>query len=67
MALAASAAVLTRRSPAMTEFIQLFAALVAAIVVGAVFSLIDADAAIASAPVGAGAIHSVICGGGWCG
>ncbi|WP_157234784.1 hypothetical protein [Methylosinus sp. LW4] len=49
----------------MTEFVQLFAALLAAIVIGAVFSLFNAEAAIASAP--AGAVHSVICGGGWCG
>lgn len=49
----------------MTEFAQLFAALLAAIVIGAVFSLFDAE--VASAPFGAGAVHSVICGGGWCG
>jgi hypothetical protein len=67
MAFAADAAVPTRRKPAMTEFAQLFAALVAAIVIGAVFSLFDADAAVASAPAGAGAVHSVLCGGGWCG
>ncbi|MBG0808667.1 hypothetical protein IY145_04685 [Methylosinus sp. H3A] len=51
----------------MTEFAQLFVALLVAIVVGAAFSLFDAEAAIASGPVGAGAVHSVICGGGWCG
>ncbi|WP_166141776.1 hypothetical protein [Methylosinus sp. RM1] len=51
----------------MTEFAQLFAALLAAIIIGAAFSLFDAEAAVASAPIGAGAVHSVICGGGWCG
>jgi len=51
----------------MTEFAQLFAALVAAVVVGAVFSLFNAEAAIASAPAGADVARAVICGGGWCG
>jgi hypothetical protein len=51
----------------MTEFAQLSAALLAAIIVGAVFSLLNAAAAVASGPVGAGAAHSIICGGGWCG
>ncbi|WP_159726030.1 hypothetical protein [Methylosinus sp. Ce-a6] len=51
----------------MTEFAQLFAALLAAIVVGAVFSLFDAEAAISFAPAGASIAGSEFCDGGWCG